>query len=62
MTVVLVEGNELIKWVFANNIGVEYEKQSALVVASNDTLSELDGTSCAKGLILERNCDLQTIL
>ena len=53
MTVVLVEGNELIKWVFANNIGVEYEKQSALVVASNDTLSELDGTSCAKGLIFD---------
>ena len=62
VAVMSVESNELIKRVLADDIRVEHEEQSALIIGANDALSELDRTSGAEWLILQRHSDLQAIL
>ena len=58
LAVVLVEFNEFVQWVLANNIGVEHEEQTSHVLLSDDLLSETDGASGAKRLVLKGASDL----
>ena len=58
LAVVLMEFNEFVQWVLANNIGVEHEEQTSHVLLSDVLLCETDGASGAKRLVLKGASDL----
>jgi hypothetical protein len=60
LAVLLVELGELLEGVFAGDIGVENEERR--IVLAQDGLGELQGTSSAKGLGLDRELDLDVVL
>ena len=62
LAVVLVELDELLKGVLADDIGVENKEESGLVVLTDLGLSKLEGTSSAHRGILDGDGDLDAIL
>lgn len=59
-TVSLVEVDEVLEGVVANNVRVQDEERR--VVLLQDLLSELEGTGGAKGLLLDAERDVDTVL
>lgn len=54
LAVVFVEGNQLVQWVFADNVRIENEEESLMVLLPNDLLSQADWTRSAQRLVFER--------